>query len=64
MRRSKKEIRVTENEGIYRVAADFENGFRLVPAPDGYLQMAFWNKERMKVFLKNHGYHPVIVHMN
>lgn len=64
MEMTEKEIRVTEDEGIYKVSADFESGFRLVPLPEGYMQIAFWNEERMKVFLKHHGYYPVIVHMN
>lgn len=64
MRRYRKKIRVIENEGIYRVSADFKNGFQLVPVPEGYLKLAFWNEDRMKVFLRNHGYYPVILHNN
>ncbi len=64
MRRLKKEIDVMENNGIFRVSADFANGFQLVPSPGGNIKLAFWDEQRLKVFLKNFGFYPLISHSN
>jgi hypothetical protein len=58
----RKAIGVTEHAGIFRVSAEFENGFHLVPTPTGRISMAFWDEQRMKVFLDQFGYAPVIRH--
>ena len=58
----RKAIGVTEHAGIYRVSAEFENGFRLVPKPSGLISLAFWDEQRMKLFLDQFGYAPVIYH--
>jgi hypothetical protein len=62
MKRVKKKIKVTENNGIFRVSADFENGFHLVPSACGNIKLAFWDEQRLKLFLKNFGFYPVICH--
>jgi hypothetical protein len=60
----KKKIAVTEDDGIYRVSAEFEHGFHLVPSPMGKMQLAFWDERRLKVFLRNFGFAPDIRHSN
>jgi len=60
VKNAKKKITVTEHDGIFRVTADFKNGFHLVPSPLGRINLAFWDEGRMKVFLKNFGFYPVI----
>jgi hypothetical protein len=64
MSKKEKKIEVTEQKGIYRVAADFRNGFNLVPAPDGNLKLIFWDEDRLKMYLKNFNLYPVITHCN
>jgi hypothetical protein len=64
MNKPTKKIDVMECKGIYRVAADFKGSFYLVPSPEGYLKLAFWDESRMKVFLRNFGFYPVINHSN
>lgn len=62
MRSIKKNIEVTEHNGIFRVPADLEKNFQLVPSPGGNLKLAFWDENRLKVFLKNFGFSAVIHH--
>lgn len=62
MRSVKRKIDVTEQNGIFRVSADLEQNFKLVPSPGGTLQLAFWDENRLKVFLKNFGFSAVIHH--
>ncbi len=64
MKSTKKKIKVIETNGIFRVSADFGDGFQLVPAPEGNLRLAFWDEHRLKVFLKNYGFYPIISHNN
>lgn len=64
MKGLKRKIEVTEYDGIYRVSAELENGFHFVPSPVGKINLAFWDEGRMKVFLKNFGFYPVINHNN
>lgn len=64
MKNVKKKITVTEYDGIFRVTAEFKNGFHLVPSPIGKIKLAFWDEGRLKVFLKNFGYSPVINRVN
>ncbi len=59
-----KRIKVTEYDGIYRVAADIGNGFHFIPSPKGNIKIAFWDERRLKVFLKNFGFYPIISHCN
>lgn len=60
MKNSRKRLNITLSNGIYRVPADFENGFHLVPTPNGIINLAFWDKDRLKVFIRNFGFYPVI----
>lgn len=53
-------IEVVHENGIFRVSADFASGFVLVPAPDGKMNLFFWEKNRMKRFLRHHGFAPAI----
>ncbi len=64
MKNVKKKITVTEYDGIFRVTAEFKNGFHLVPSPIGKIKLAFWDEGRLKVFLNNFGYSPVINRVN
>ncbi|MEW6109294.1 MAG: hypothetical protein AB1632_09055 [Nitrospirota bacterium] len=64
MKNFRRKIRVTEDNGIYRVSADFKNGFHLVPSPCGNFKLAFWDEQRLKLFLKNFGFSAVISHSN
>lgn len=64
MKGTRKKIVVTETNGVYRVSADCGSGFSLVPTPEGAIRLAFWDEKRMKVFLKNFGFYPVITHGN
>lgn len=54
-------ITVTRENGIFRVPADFVEGFVLVPRPDGKLNLFFWEKNRMRRFLRNHGFTPAVI---
>ena len=54
-------ITVVQENGVFRVPADFANGFVLVPVPDGKLNLFFWEKSRMRRFLKNHGFSPAVI---
>lgn len=55
------DITVTQEKGIFRVSADFAEGFVLVPRPDGKLNLFFWEKNRMRRFLRNHGFTPALI---
>lgn len=61
MNTARKKIKVTKSAGIYRVPAELEEGFHLVPCPTGRINLAFWDKARLKLFLKNFDYYPVII---
>ncbi|MBI5640305.1 MAG: hypothetical protein HZA17_07770 [Nitrospirae bacterium] len=60
----KKKIAVTERSGIFRVSAEFESGFHLVPSPKGNINLAFWDESRLKLYLENFGFYPDIRHGN
>ena len=53
-------IEVIQENGVFRVPADFASGFVLVPVPDGKLNLFFWEKNRMRRFLRHHGFAPAI----
>lgn len=61
MEKTAKRIDVTLTSGVYRVPAEFEGGFHLVPSPEGTLHLAFWDERRLNTFLGNFGYSPVII---
>ncbi len=54
-------IKVVKENGIFKVPADLITGFVLVPVPDGRLNLFFWEKNRMKRFLRGHGFEPAII---
>ncbi|MBI5187988.1 MAG: hypothetical protein HZA07_02790 [Nitrospirae bacterium] len=62
MKHPTRKIDVMEEAGIYRVPADFESGFVLVPSPEGTMKLAFWEESRLHMFLENYGLTPVIHH--
>ncbi len=64
MKGTRKKIDVKEQNGIYRVSADFSKGFQFVPSPEGDIMLAFWDEQRLKVFLKHFGFYPRISHCN
>lgn len=51
-------ITVTQENGIFRVPAELTSGFILIPEPDGKLNLFFWEKRRMRRFLKVYGFTP------
>jgi len=53
-------IAVMKENGVFRVPADFAQGFMLVPVPEGKLNLFFWEKNRMRRFLKHHGFVPAV----
>ncbi len=53
-------IAVMKENGVFRVPADFAQGFILVPVPEGKLNLFFWEKNRMRRFLKHHGFVPAV----
>ena len=53
-------IMVKEENGVFRVPADFKEGFVLVPEPKGRLNLTFWDKKRMQRFLRTYGFKPFI----
>ncbi len=55
-----KRIPVIEDSGIFRVPAEFETGFHLVPDPHGSLHLFFCDQSRMTDFLADFGYLPTI----
>lgn len=57
-----RKIEVHEEGGIYRVSAELEEGFHLIPSPKGSLSLAFWDEKRMIAFLKNFGFSPEVSH--
>lgn len=64
MKNNKNKIHVTERNGVYRVSAHIGKDFHLVPAHEGTMKLAFWDEKRLKIFLKNFGLYPVIMHNN
>lgn len=54
------DIGVTREKGLFRVPADFNELLRLVPKPEGSLNLFFHNPKRMKTFLRQHGYRPFV----
>lgn len=56
-------IEVRRENGVFKVPADFAKGFNLVPMPGGKMSLSFWEKKRMKMFLKRHGFAPEIASM-
>ncbi len=56
------EIKVTEEGGIFIVPAELEEGFVLVPAPDGKMSLVFWDERCLNLFLENYGLMPIIIH--
>ena len=55
-----RKIAVSEQDGIYRVSAEFQDGFHLIPSPKGNLSLAFWDEKRMIAFLENFGFYPEV----
>jgi len=53
-------IAVVQENGIFRVPADLAEGFALVPTPDGKLNLFFWERNRMRRFLRHHGFTPAV----
>lgn len=51
-------IRVKKENGFFKVPADFQSGFNLVPEPNGRMNLVFCNINRMKRYLRNYGYMP------
>ena len=60
----KKTIAVTQHCGIFRVSADLAHGLKLIPSPNGRIRLAFWDRERMNLFLESHDFMAVIIHNN
>ncbi|MBI4690824.1 MAG: hypothetical protein HY754_11270 [Nitrospirae bacterium] len=52
-------IAVVQENGVFRVPADFAGGFILVPRPEGRLNLFFWERNRMRRFLRNYGFTPL-----
>lgn len=63
-KKNKNKIDVTERNGVYRVSAHIAKDFHLVPAHEGTMKLAFWDEKRLKIFLRNFGLYPVIIHNN
>jgi hypothetical protein len=55
------EINVTEDGGIFIVPAELEEGFVLLPAPDGKMSLVFWDERCLNLFLKSYGLVPIII---
>ena len=51
-------IRFSEENGFYRVPADFRSGFTLAPEPNGKLSLVFVSRDRMRRYLRQFGYSP------
>lgn len=54
------DIRVTKENGFFKVPADFEKGFQLVPEPEGKLNLVFCDRQRMRRYLKQYGFVPSV----
>lgn len=54
------DIEVRNEDGVFKVPADFKEGFKLVPRPSGRLSLVFWDRGRMRRFLRSHGFCPSV----
>lgn len=62
MENSTREIEVIEKGGVFMVPAELEAGFVLVPAPQGSMNLVFWDEGCLNLFLENYGFVPTIIH--
>jgi hypothetical protein len=53
-------IEVKKENGVFKVPADFMEGFELVPRPEGKLSLVFWDRSRMRRYLRNYGFTPYV----
>jgi len=54
------DIIVRHEDGVFKVPADFNDRFKLVPRPSGNLNLVFWERSRMRKYLKTFGYIPMV----
>lgn len=54
-------INVRKENGFFKVPADFQAGFTLVPEPCGRLSLVFCNAHRMRRYLRNYGFIPAVI---
>ncbi|MBI4688650.1 MAG: hypothetical protein HY754_00020 [Nitrospirae bacterium] len=52
-------ITFKEENGFFKVPADFVGGFNLVPTHKGKLQRVFSNRQRMRRYLKQYDFRPI-----
>ncbi|MBI4822802.1 MAG: hypothetical protein HY805_01015 [Nitrospirae bacterium] len=57
------DIRVRKEHGFFKVPADFESGFQLVPSPDGNLSLVFCDRNRMRRYLRHYGFVPSVLRL-
>lgn len=54
------DIRIKKENGFFKVPADFEVGFQLVPSPNGNLNLIFCDRNRMRRYLRHYGFVPSV----
>lgn len=64
MEHSTKEIEVIEKGGVFMVPAELEEDFVLVPAPQGRMNLVFWDEGCLNLVLASYGFVPIIIHKN
>lgn len=54
-----KDIMFKEENGFFKVPADFAGSFDLVPMHNGKLCLVFCNRQRMKRYLRQYDFKPI-----
>jgi hypothetical protein len=52
-------ITFKEENGFFKVSADFVGGFNLVPMHNGKLNLVFCSRQRMRRYLKQYKFKPI-----
>ena len=53
------DIMFKEENGFFKVPADFVRGFNLVPIQNGKLNLVFCSRHRMRQYLKQYKFKPI-----